>query len=287
MNTPILDVVIGLALTFLLVAIIASGINEWIAAVTARRAKLLEQALTHFLRDYEHKNRFYQHPLISLLVSGKGQATSPSYIPPASFARAFLDALPGTEIGKPTTVDDVRRALDHIQDSALKTALEVFLAEAGDDIDKLRKEVEKWYVSAMDRVSGWYKRHAQAMILVITVCVTVVFNIDSVAIAKSLWADPALRQQVVALAEQTVSQTQPDDAQQARQQATSTLLSLSSPNFPVGKTPLEGIAQNGLWNTLLGWLITAAAASLGAPFWFDLVNKLVNLRSSGKRPNGT
>ena len=30
----------------------------------------------------------------------------------------------------------------------------------------------------------------------------------------------------------------------------------------------------------LGWLITALALSLGAPFWFDLLNKLMKLRSS-------
>jgi len=34
----------------------------------------------------------------------------------------------------------------------------------------------------------------------------------------------------------------------------------------------------------IGWLITALAASLGAPFWFDLMNKFVNLRGTGKKP---
>lgn len=37
-----------------------------------------------------------------------------------------------------------------------------------------------------------------------------------------------------------------------------------------------------LWTaTLLGWLITAFAITLGAPFWFDLLGKLVKLRGSG------
>jgi hypothetical protein len=31
----------------------------------------------------------------------------------------------------------------------------------------------------------------------------------------------------------------------------------------------------------VGWLLTALAASLGAPFWFDLLKKVVNVRSSG------
>lgn len=35
---------------------------------------------------------------------------------------------------------------------------------------------------------------------------------------------------------------------------------------------------------LLGFTITALAISLGAPFWFDLLNKVMHIRSSGKVP---
>ncbi len=35
---------------------------------------------------------------------------------------------------------------------------------------------------------------------------------------------------------------------------------------------------------LIGWLITAVAATLGAPFWFDMLNKIMSIRSAGKAP---
>jgi hypothetical protein len=35
---------------------------------------------------------------------------------------------------------------------------------------------------------------------------------------------------------------------------------------------------------ILGWILTAAALSLGAPFWFDLLNKFINLRGAGEKP---
>jgi hypothetical protein len=35
---------------------------------------------------------------------------------------------------------------------------------------------------------------------------------------------------------------------------------------------------------ILGWLITGRAVSLGAPFWFDLLNRFVDLRGAGRRP---
>ena len=39
--------------------------------------------------------------------------------------------------------------------------------------------------------------------------------------------------------------------------------------------------QAGGFETLLGWLITALAITLGAPFWFDLLSKLIDLRGAG------
>jgi len=44
------------------------------------------------------------------------------------------------------------------------------------------------------------------------------------------------------------------------------------------------IPQHSFWKALLGWIITALAISLGAPFWFDLLNKITKLRSSGILP---
>ncbi|RFM27239.1 hypothetical protein [Deminuibacter soli] len=49
------------------------------------------------------------------------------------------------------------------------------------------------------------------------------------------------------------------------------------------------IASHITWTSFFGFFITAIAISLGAPFWFDLLNKFVNLRSSGKAidPSGS
>jgi hypothetical protein len=38
------------------------------------------------------------------------------------------------------------------------------------------------------------------------------------------------------------------------------------------------------WSTAFGWLLTALAGSLGAPFWFDLLKQVSNLRAAGPNP---
>ena len=51
----------------------------------------------------------------------------------------------------------------------------------------------------------------------------------------------------------------------------------------------RGIAPKGpfnpaMWQKLLGLFATALAISLGAPFWFDVLNKVISVRSAGRSP---
>ncbi len=60
-------------------------------------------------------------------------------------------------------------------------------------------------------------------------------------------------------------------------------------NAPTATTTVAAAPTCGLWTLaiftkLLGVLVTALAVSLGAPFWYDMLNKLVSLRSAGRRP---
>jgi hypothetical protein len=38
---------------------------------------------------------------------------------------------------------------------------------------------------------------------------------------------------------------------------------------------------------LLGWLLTIAALTMGAPFWFDALSKVIGLRATGLKPKST
>ncbi len=65
---------------------------------------------------------------------------------------------------------------------------------------------------------------------------------------------------------------------------------LAASGVPIGWDDENGFKKTGLSKVgeffikLIGWLITAIAIMLGAPFWFDLMNKFINLRGSGKKP---
>ena len=48
-----------------------------------------------------------------------------------------------------------------------------------------------------------------------------------------------------------------------------------------------GTDFSAIFKAIIGWLITALAICLGAPFWFDLLNKLVKLRGTGTKIDST
>jgi len=60
---------------------------------------------------------------------------------------------------------------------------------------------------------------------------------------------------------------------------------------PDGDNPLFNADKHFSWVKLLvklvGLFVTVLAIMMGAPFWFDVLNKISNLRSAGKKPEST
>lgn len=123
----------------------------------------------------------------------------------------------------------------------------------------------------MDRVSGWYRRQAKVLIFVIAAALTIATNASSIHIAEELWRNDALRTQIAAQAEAAAQEDHP-----------SPLLADDYKTFEPLPIGWDDIGDDW-FKRVIGWLITTAAVSLGAPFWFDLLGKVANLRGSGAR----
>ena len=63
------------------------------------------------------------------------------------------------------------------------------------------------------------------------------------------------------------------------------LVQAQAPTVQQVNTAVE--RQGGWLRVLFGWLITAIAISMGAPFWFDLIGRIVNVRNANKEGNTT
>jgi len=274
-----IDVAIGLAFVFALLSLICSSVTELISQLLGWRARTLEEGIRNLISDPATREAFYRHPLIRSLgnPSASGEKGHPSYLPSHMFAIVLLDVL------APAQADQKALAKDQAAAGELRRALQALAGTAGTNLDVLRGKVEGWFDDVMDRASGWYKRKAQWMLLAVAVVVTAIANADAISLATSLWQSPSLRASVVEAASAYASSGEEETLDELRQH----LDELASRGLPLGWGADKVLSSHepGPWaSKLAGLLLTALAASLGAPFWFDLVNKLMNVRSTGNVP---
>lgn len=239
-------------------------------------------------------------------------ATSPQNIPaavspPSENIGAARDDTPPSANGKPEpnssalggiTIDGLRNSATLIDDERIRRVILSAIDAGQGDLDKVRKQLENWYDGTMDRVSGWYKRRSQNFLLAFGLLVAVVLNVDAITIASHLFHDKPLRQAIIASADSYVTATQPGVGQNPPAPGSTVPPAdrlkqltdqLDGIGYPIGWYRLPQ-APGCNWNAecarmllaIPGWLMTALAIMLGAPFWFDVLNKLMVIRSTVK-----
>jgi hypothetical protein len=169
--------------------------------------------------------------------------------------------------------------LTNLPPSNARSAFVTLVDAAGNDIVRARENIEKWCNDGMERVSGWYKRRTQYILFILGLAVAVGTNANTVDIARTLANNAAVRSLVplaeAAVAQKTIDQVDKNIQRQIAAAGNSGLpLGWSQKSFPVSAGAL--LPKAG------AWLLTAFAVSLDAPFWFDLLNKFINFRTSLK-----
>ncbi len=251
---------------------VAEETRRRLAAQGERSGALPDHAETVLLRVQDVQ----RHPLLR-----SSSADLPSYVPARNFALAFCEVLRG-DLDAPVfaQVETTVAALPH---GNLRTTLTAFVHDAGGDIEVFRKHIETWFDDAMDRVSGFYKRLTQYSMLFIGLIMAVSMNVDSLHIVKVLWETPSMRAVLVAQASRTENPA--DDQGRTIDKALERLKRFEDAQFPAGwpHAP-EPDWRAYVMHAAPGWLITAIGISLGAPFWFSLLQSFMNLRNAGTKP---
>lgn len=313
-GSEVLDVAIGLILIFLLLSLVCSSIREAFETVLRHRASDLEHGIREMFGDKTDNGTvadFYRHPLIEALFRGDyvpGKTRNlPSYIPARTFSLTMINLLISKhapeaehtqhEASETERFDLFRQAVAKMPASSrLKGAMQPLIAVSNGDLTRLRSEIEQWFNSSMDRVSGWYKTRTQVIIAAIGLTLAAAMNVDSLSIVRYLNTSQTARSVLINRATQVRSET-------GLKPATSELIDPIGWIERQGGLPLgwvlheqPGQAKGDFerdWRrpplTISAWLakiagilFTAFALSLGAPFWFDLLNRFMVVRSTVK-----
>jgi hypothetical protein len=292
-GSQILEVVIGLTLIFLVLSIGCSGFKEVIASILSLRSKTLAQAIRNMLVNGNNDlaDELLLHPLIARTAK---PGEKPSYIAARAFSQALFDLLVPPTGAQPRTIQDLRDGIAKLPDDKLRRTLLGLIDSSKDTLEGARDKVEHWFDDTMERVGGWYKRMAQQIIFVAGLLLCVALNADAIMIVRELWSDEALRGAVVAAAAKRVQAGNSAVAGGPSVSFDQVAIEVRRANTPpIGWSSTHGDFR--AWpSTAAGWLLkilgialSSFAIVLGAPFWFDVLNKIINVRLSGNPPKTT
>lgn len=330
-NSTVLEVVVGIIFIYLLLSILCTSANEWVAAMTRRRGEMLRKGIRQLLENQplkeggdpdEFLNAFYKHPLIKSMMpaapskardrsdkqdaapSGKIDKRHPAYLAPRTFVAVITDIVTGF---KPGSVE-----FDHFEEGGhalpqgnVRTCVLALVQRSNQDLEQAQLATEAWFKDAMDRVNGWYKRRTQLWTVIIALFLTLVANANTINIVKKLGNDPVLRTAVVEEAKVRAQKPRPTISVEYADQDDPTNPTVThNEGNELSQNEMDLLGQilgwhdnvfydkNGyswtkqIWlERLIGWLLTILAISLGAPFWFDILNKIINIRFAGKSPD--
>jgi len=178
---------------------------------------------------------------------------------------------------------------------------------------RLQADLANWFDDVMERSSGDYKRKARKWAWLLGTILAFALNVDSLEIATRLWREPTVRQVIVAQAQSIQDGGEITSSDEIMDQVNQLGIpvgwttALPMDGQPCGWTPGQAVYP-AIWSNetckilinlprmddgwgwllkIIGLLISGIAAAQGAPFWFDILNKVFNLRSSGKVPKSS
>lgn len=330
-----IEVGIGLALVFFVLATASSAVVELLASIFKVRAKHLKRSLGRLFAgtknvpkkttpdnamaadeispEQQNANRavnfvdnLYRSSSIAPLAAAA--KLKPSYIPAKNFAEGVLSIVrTGMQekrgdapkkakklLSKNTAA--LEATLNTLPDDLHQQLLEI-AGNVGTDIVAIQAEIEDWFDSSMDRAAGVFARWSRWVLIVVAVVIVVSFNVDTVDIGVALWESEEARGSAVAAAEAQVKEAaekgNPLTAKEALEQVGTLPVPVGWDSAFCDKTDCslwDNVAGFGIvmWEEgpghVFGWVITVLMVSLGAPFWYDAMNKLVSIRGAGGKP---
>jgi hypothetical protein len=299
-NNAIVDIAIGLVLMYLVLSLMGTVINEYVATVLKLRASTLKSAITSIIDNENLRNDFYNNGVVD--GTSKALGTHPSYLSGQAFAMAIVGSVDQTK--SLPTFDDVKAAVQALPDCNIRDVLLAQITKANGNLDALHKGIADYFDSAMDRISGIYKRYLKRITLGVGIVIVFALNADSIKVGVALWSDSSLRAQIVQTANDFQKNNKPatpapaDNATVTGESTVAFAKKLENLDSTVRPLPIGWKASDLVspWSSagisfwllkIIGLAITALAMTLGAPFWFDTLSKFMNVRGSGQKPDPT
>jgi len=176
---------------------------------------------------------------------------------------------------------NARNNIQNISSIRLRRAVLMAIDLADGKYENAVTNLEKWFNTATERISGQYKSLTAKIIFIVAFVITLSLNINTITLIDYIYRQNASTHIATSVGNPNGGIVGTSNENRI----------VGIPRVPIGWNSSRSIGNLNIesvktinWlslvNSFLGILITAFAASLGAPFWFDLLSKIVQLRTS-------
>lgn len=302
MNFKLIEVAIGLVFVYLLLSIFAMVFMEIISTFLRMRGELLKSTIEKMLfnkkENPEKINKFYEQPLVFFLGDdvttwsffdnyfSKNFKKLPSYIKNEDFYNTFLTFVNDEKFSD--SLADIEKKINSASFSLnTKSHLKFLIQKSKGNTMNFKHEIFRWFDECMERANTWYSRKVQYILLLLGFIIAIAVNGDTLRMIEKLNNDEKLRSELVQSAAVYVKEN-PNAPEASKINSNigneyKKMMSESHNLLGWENNSIDFKEENS--NVLvkfLGFLLTAIAISLGSNFWFDMLKKLLNIRTLGR-----
>lgn len=299
-----LDILIGIAVVLSVTSLLVTLLVQALASFLALRGTNLRWGVATLLHQLDTTEKIKAPDAEQIATA---VLSHPLVSDSTAFGRIFGKFIGGEgkwagkwKLATAIRADELGEILQKLEKEPVANAWKAFVGAlppgANAQVQATIQDVEKWFDSAMDRVSQRFATHTRVATIAFSFLIAFLLHVDVLGIYTRLANDAPLRALFVAQAMSVAEQKEPEQpdeaataattpegqrdaakaaANAAADQLTSALNTLGPLGF-LPKRPGEILCFRGV--SILGILLGGMLLSLGAPFWFNMLRTLTSLR---------
>lgn len=315
----ILEIALALVISWALFSVLCSMIHEFIVQIKAERGRFTKKMIWVQLMDSPNNINWgallYMNSRIDLLSRAYNKPVSE--INSKTFAQALIESVANSNAVQTIkaenkniqpyynneTLNNFKIAVNYLAPSSVIALLQQFLKKAeimstvsetkeAEIYNVLVAEVEQWYNEFGERLTIWYRKKTRGRVYFLAFIISAILNVDSIQLFKYYNNTPDARKVMINYYEKNLSESKNVNVTALtvanEKQVLHSLDSLQhAAKLPIGWDDGGGLICNNSVKDcllsfllkLLGFAISAFAAGMGAPFWFEILKKVYTTKN--------
>ncbi|NLW31381.1 MAG: hypothetical protein GXY77_07995 [Fibrobacter sp.] len=283
----IIEIVLALLTLYIFLCILITAFNEFLDCLLDRRRKYFKKAIDNLLgygNIDNNENPFFSNDIIKSINKSTGNKYT--NIPDGIIADVILNIWYKSNQENRSNTDNLNQIID------------IQMVNADKELVKIKKNLKNWLIEFWEPITKYYRIQTSIITFISAFILACVFNLDTIMLVRFMWANRSVSQ-IEEISAKTVT---PDSLfiykkfESQKDQYWNQVEAISRQHqfrfFPLGwvcndndtiscfynlrASPFRSVPI--FINKIIGLVFTALMVSLGANFWFKILEKYIKVK---------